>query len=143
MPKRVALVTIISVKPSLARWNLVDKTRATNALLRQLAGSDPRLSYADVFTPMIGPDEKPIPGHFVEDGLHLTPAAIEEMRSRLPQVAEETVGAIIEEVLLHVMYDVPSREDIAKVVVTAEVVNDNVNPTLVPREPEAKKKKSA
>lgn len=67
-------MTIISVKPSLARWNLVDKTRATNALLRQLAGSDPRLSYADVFTPMIGPDEKPIPGHFVEDGLHLTPA---------------------------------------------------------------------
>jgi ATP-dependent Clp protease ATP-binding subunit ClpX len=51
--------------------------------------------------------------------------------------------AIIEEVLLHVMYDVPSRADIAKVVVNAEVVNDNVNPTLVPREPEAKKKKSA
>jgi len=51
--------------------------------------------------------------------------------------------AIIEEVLLNVMYDVPSREDIAKVVVTGEVVSDNVNPTLVPREPEAKKKKSA
>jgi len=51
--------------------------------------------------------------------------------------------AIIEEVLLHVMYDVPSREDIAKVVVNAEVVRDNVNPTLVPRTPEAKKKKSA
>jgi hypothetical protein len=30
--------------------------------------------------------------------LHLTPATIEEMRSRLPQVAEQTVGAIIEEV---------------------------------------------
>jgi ATP-dependent Clp protease ATP-binding subunit ClpX len=27
--------------------------------------------------------------------------------------------------------------------VTGEVVSDNVNPTLVPREPEAKKKKSA
>jgi ATP-dependent Clp protease ATP-binding subunit ClpX len=51
--------------------------------------------------------------------------------------------AIIEEVLLHVMYDVPSRADIAKVVVNGEVVRDNVNPTLVPREPEAKKKKSA
>jgi ATP-dependent Clp protease ATP-binding subunit ClpX len=51
--------------------------------------------------------------------------------------------AIIEEVLLHVMYDVPSREDVAKVVITKEVVSDNVNPTLVPREPEAKKKKSA
>jgi ATP-dependent Clp protease ATP-binding subunit ClpX len=51
--------------------------------------------------------------------------------------------AIIEEVLLHVMYDVPSREDIAKVVVTGEVVSDNVIPTLVPREAEAKKKKTA
>jgi ATP-dependent Clp protease ATP-binding subunit ClpX len=51
--------------------------------------------------------------------------------------------AIIEEVLLNVMYDVPSREDIGKVVVTREVVSDNVNPTLVPREAEPKKKKSA
>jgi ATP-dependent Clp protease ATP-binding subunit ClpX len=51
--------------------------------------------------------------------------------------------AIIEEVLLHVMYDVPSREDIAKVVVNGEVVSNNVNPTLVPREAEPKKRKSA
>jgi ATP-dependent Clp protease ATP-binding subunit ClpX len=51
--------------------------------------------------------------------------------------------AIIEEVLLHVMYDVPSREDIAKVVVNAEVVRDNVNPTLIPRTAETKKKKTA
>jgi ATP-dependent Clp protease ATP-binding subunit ClpX len=41
------------------------------------------------------------------------------------------------------MYDVPSREDIGKVVVTGEVVWDNVNPTLIPREPEKKAKKSA
>ena len=51
--------------------------------------------------------------------------------------------AIIEEVLLHVMYDVPSRGDVAKVVVTKEVVLDDVAPTLIPRESEAKKKKSA
>ena len=51
--------------------------------------------------------------------------------------------AIIEEVLLHVMYDVPSRGDVAKVVVTREVVTDEVAPTLIPRETEAKKKKSA
>jgi ATP-dependent Clp protease ATP-binding subunit ClpX len=51
--------------------------------------------------------------------------------------------SIIEEVLLHVMYDVPSRGDVAKVIVTREVVADEVAPTLVPRESEAKKKKSA
>ena len=32
------------------------------------------------------------------------------------------------------MYDVPGRADVAKVVVTGEVVRDNALPTLVPRE---------
>ena len=51
--------------------------------------------------------------------------------------------AIIEEVLLAVMYDVPSRGDIARAVITREVVDYNVNPTLILREAESKKKKSA
>ena len=42
--------------------------------------------------------------------------------------------AIMEEVLLPVMYDVPSREDVARVVIDGDVVVKNVNPTLVPRE---------
>jgi ATP-dependent Clp protease ATP-binding subunit ClpX len=41
--------------------------------------------------------------------------------------------AILEEVLLNVMYEVPSRTDVAKVVITGEVVRERVNPTLVPR----------
>jgi ATP-dependent Clp protease ATP-binding subunit ClpX len=41
--------------------------------------------------------------------------------------------AILEEVLLSVMYDLPSRTDVEKVVVTGEVVLEKVNPTLVPR----------
>ncbi|RZT87737.1 ATP-dependent Clp protease ATP-binding subunit ClpX [Pseudonocardia sediminis] len=43
--------------------------------------------------------------------------------------------AIMEEVLLPVMYDIPSRDDVAKVVVTDQTVRDNVNPTIVPRQP--------
>jgi ATP-dependent Clp protease ATP-binding subunit ClpX len=41
--------------------------------------------------------------------------------------------AIMEEVLLPVMYDIPSRDDVAKVVVTKETVQDNMLPTIVPR----------
>ncbi|MDQ2623904.1 MAG: ATP-dependent Clp protease ATP-binding subunit ClpX [Actinomycetota bacterium] len=41
--------------------------------------------------------------------------------------------SILEEVLLKVMFEVPSRDDVAKVLVTREVVLENVNPTLVPR----------
>jgi len=42
--------------------------------------------------------------------------------------------AIMEEVLLSVMYEVPSRHDVARVVITREAVLEHVNPTLVPRE---------
>jgi ATP-dependent Clp protease ATP-binding subunit ClpX len=41
--------------------------------------------------------------------------------------------AILEEVLLEVMYDLPSRTDISKCVIDRSVVLDRVNPTLVPR----------
>ncbi len=41
--------------------------------------------------------------------------------------------AILEEVLLNVMYDLPGRSDVAKCVITREVVLEKVNPTLVPR----------
>ncbi len=51
--------------------------------------------------------------------------------------------AIIEEVLLNVMYEVPSRDDVARVIVTREVVLDNVNPTLVPREQTGRKRTSS
>jgi ATP-dependent Clp protease ATP-binding subunit ClpX len=41
--------------------------------------------------------------------------------------------AILEEVLLNVMYDLPGRSDVGKVVIDREVVLEKVNPTLVPR----------
>ena len=40
--------------------------------------------------------------------------------------------AIMEEVLLDTMYELPSRTDIARVVIDGDVVRDRVNPTLVP-----------
>ena len=49
--------------------------------------------------------------------------------------------AIMEEVLLHVMYEVPSREDVARVVIDRDVVLKNVNPTLVPRVPRKRERR--
>ena len=45
--------------------------------------------------------------------------------------------AIMEEVLLNVMYELPSRKDVTKCEITSEVVLKGVNPTLVPRETKA------
>ena len=41
--------------------------------------------------------------------------------------------AILEEVLLNVMYELPSRTDVGKCVIDGTVVLEKVNPTLVPR----------
>src|SRR3954447_3758998 len=83
---------------------------------------------------------------FELDGVELefTDGAIEAIADKAMERGTGARGlrAIIEEVLLYVMYDVPSRGDVAKVIVTGEVVLDDVAPTLVPRETE-KKKKSA
>jgi ATP-dependent Clp protease ATP-binding subunit ClpX len=42
--------------------------------------------------------------------------------------------AILEEVLQSVMYEVPTRKDVERVVNTREAVLENVNPTIVPRD---------
>ncbi len=75
---------------------------------------------------------------FELDGVELefTDDAIRAMahQAMLRGTGARGLRAIIEEVLLNVMYEVPSRDDVAKVVVTGEVVLRNVNPTLVPHE---------
>jgi ATP-dependent Clp protease ATP-binding subunit ClpX len=40
--------------------------------------------------------------------------------------------AILEEVLLNTMYELPSRHDVARVVIDGTVVRERVNPTLIP-----------
>ncbi|HKR51412.1 MAG TPA: ATP-dependent Clp protease ATP-binding subunit ClpX [Pseudonocardiaceae bacterium] len=75
---------------------------------------------------------------FEMDGVELefTGTALEAIADQaiLRGTGARGLRAIIEEVLLHVMYDVPSRGDVAKVVVTREVVLDNVLPTIVRRD---------
>ncbi|MBA8796038.1 ATP-dependent Clp protease ATP-binding subunit ClpX [Friedmanniella endophytica] len=82
---------------------------------------------------------------FELDGVELefTPEAIEAIAdlALLRGTGARGLRAILEEVLLNVMYDVPSREDVAQVIITADVVNDNVLPTLVPREKLAKRER--
>jgi ATP-dependent Clp protease ATP-binding subunit ClpX len=74
---------------------------------------------------------------FELDGVELefSPEALEEIAelALLRGTGARGLRAILEEVLLNVMYEVPSRTDVAKVVITGEVVRERVNPTLVPR----------
>ncbi|MCG5211683.1 ATP-dependent Clp protease ATP-binding subunit ClpX [Streptosporangium sp. KLBMP 9127] len=66
---------------------------------------------------------------FAEDAV----GAIAE-QALLRRTGARATRAILEEVLLNVMYEVPSRDDVGRVVVNRDTVLDNVNPTLIPRE---------
>jgi len=65
---------------------------------------------------------------FTDDALQ----AISE-QSMLRGTGARGLRAILEEVLLNVMYDLPSESDVGKCIISREVVLERVNPTLVPR----------
>jgi len=64
-------IAFVAVKPSIKRWNLVEKMREANALVQAETEKDERLVFVDVDRPMIGDDGKPRPELFKPDGLHL------------------------------------------------------------------------
>ncbi len=76
-------------------------------------------------------------GRFFEfDGVELEfePEALEEIADLaiLRQSGARGLRAILEEVLLNTMYELPSRDDVGRCVITAETVRERANPTLVP-----------
>lgn len=77
---------------------------------------------------------------FELDGIELeyTEDAIEAVAEQalLRGTGARGLRAIVEEVLLDVMYDLPSREDVGRCVIDRRVVLEHVAPTLVPRIPE-------
>jgi ATP-dependent Clp protease ATP-binding subunit ClpX len=75
--------------------------------------------------------------------LEFTDDALEAVADQaiLRQTGARGLRAIMEEVLLSVMYEVPSRKDVARVVINREVVLENVNPTLVPRDVAAERER--
>lgn len=64
-------IVVIGIKPSIARWKLIEPIRETNRLLRELVESDGRLRYVDVEPAMLDSAGQPRKELFLKDGLHL------------------------------------------------------------------------
>ncbi len=84
---------------------------------------------------------------FEMDGVELefTDDALEAVADQaiLRGTGARGLRAIMEEVLLPVMYDIPGRDDVARVVIAGETVRDNVLPTIVSFSEEEPREKSA
>ena len=64
-------ISFISVKPSISRWPMRAKNIALNGFVRELSMSDKKLTFIDVWEPMLDKDRRPIPDLYVEDNLHM------------------------------------------------------------------------
>ena len=113
IPEFIGRLPVIATVEDLDRQALIEILREPkNALLRQFAK------------------------FFELDGVELvfTDDAVDAVADAalLRGTGARGLRAILEEVLLNTMYDLPSRSDIGRVVIDGDVVRDRVNPTLVP-----------
>ena len=64
-------VYVLSVKPSILRWNVWPVAQQVNAGYRKIADNNPLVYYVDVATPFLNSDGSVMTDIFVADGLHL------------------------------------------------------------------------
>lgn len=72
--KPQAELIFISIKLSPRRLKDQAQVEEVNAGIKAYLATIPNTRYADVYTPMLGPDGEIIAEYYREDGLHLTPA---------------------------------------------------------------------
>lgn len=82
---------------------------------------------------------------FEDVELEFTPDGLQAIADQalLRSTGARGLRAILEEVLLDTMYDLPGRTDIGKVVIDEATVTQKVNPTLVPRTAAPRQRKAA
>ncbi len=95
--------------------------------------TEPKNSLVKQYAKILGFEDVEL--EFTDDGLE----AVAE-QALLRGTGARGLRAIMEEVLLNTMYDLPGRTDIGKVVIDGETVNEKVNPTLVPRKASRQRK---
>ncbi len=63
-------IYVLSVKPSVRRWDVWPQAQAVNAGYQEIAANDPLVYYIDVATPFLDEDGNVMTDVFVQDNLH-------------------------------------------------------------------------
>ena len=66
-----ARIVVLSIKPSIKRWHLIDEQKKANKLIEDYTKAHKNLLYVDVGTALLGADGKPRADLLKSDGLHL------------------------------------------------------------------------
>jgi putative heme-binding domain-containing protein len=85
-------IIYLSLKPSLARWKLIEQLRTVNRLIEEETKKDKLLHFVDVASPLLGDDGKPRRELFVDDGLHLNEKGYTIWTSMLKPLLEKELS---------------------------------------------------
>ncbi len=66
-----AKIFVLAAKPSPLRWHLKSKYDELNTLMHAYTMQHEQLNYIDIWSPMIGPNQRPLPHIFISDSLHM------------------------------------------------------------------------
>jgi lysophospholipase L1-like esterase len=72
-------IIFLSIKPSPARWKLVEKQKKANQLVAAFCKKNEQLEFLDIFQLLLGEDGMPNPQKYAKDNLHLSPKGYEEL----------------------------------------------------------------
>jgi len=124
IPEFIGRLPMVGVVSSLDRDALVKiLTEPKNSLVKQ---------FQKVF------EFEDVELEFTDDGLN---AIADQAMAR--GTGARGLRAIMEEVLLNPMFDIPGRDDIGRVVIDGETVRERLDPTLVPRKAPGRQRRAA
>jgi len=86
-------IAVISIKPSVARWEKVEEVRKANRLMRDFAAKTAYIGFVDIEGTVLGWDGTPNPDLLVDDGLHMTPAGYEIWTAALKPFLMASAGS--------------------------------------------------
>ena len=130
------LVKFGMIPEFIGRLPMVGVVRSLNRDALMAILTEPKNSLVRQFTKVFEFEDVEL--EFTDDGL----GAVAD-QAFMRGTGARGLRAIMEEVLLNSMFDLPGRGDIAKVVIDAYTVLERVNPTLVPRKGASRQRRAA
>ena len=130
------LVKFGMIPEFIGRLPMVGVVRSLNRDALMAILTEPKNSLVRQFTKVFEFEDVEL--EFTDDGL----GAVAD-QALMRGTGARGLRAIMEEVLLNTMFDLPGRGDIAKVVIDADTVLERVNPTLVARKGASRQRRAA
>ena len=130
------LVKFGMIPEFIGRLPMVGVVRSLNREALMSILTEPKNSLVRQFTKVFEFEDVEL--EFTDDGL----GAIAD-QALMRGTGARGLRAILEEVLLNTMFDLPGRGDIAKVLIDADTVLERVNPTLIPRKGATRQRRAA